>query len=253
MECLDKIKSGIFTHREKQHSRSSRVWDFFHEIVDDSGRTVEEFYFCIECETVLHFARLYGSTSQLLRHSCVAAASINEIIIHANDIERIERAAAKFVCIDLRPFNAVECSGLRELILAGVELGKKYPTMKTDDFLHIFPSRKTVKTIITKEATFAKDVIKSLFKEAIKQNGLGCTLDLWTDKFKSNSYMAMTANMFLIRETGIEQKGIVFHMGYVDDIVKSKQVIKSRIIQVFDGFEVSTQQLKDYVTFTTDR
>lgn len=63
----------------------------------------------------------------------------------------------------------------------------------------------------------------------------------------------MTANVFLLRETCIEQKSIVFHMGYVADIVKSKEVIKLRIIKVFGDFGVSVQDLKEKVTLTTDR
>lgn len=101
--------------------------------------------------------------------------------------------------------------------------------MKTENFLQIFPSRKSVKTVITKEAQRAKEAIKILFREAIKQNGFGCTLDLWTHKFKS--------------DTGINQKSVVFHMGYVDDIVKSKQVIKFRVIDVFHDFEVSMEEM----------
>lgn len=186
-ECEDKIKNNIYTHRQKPDGKISRVWDFFHEIVDDTDNTIEQFFFCINCKSVQHSARLHGSTTELLRHSCVPPAVINELNINTNDIERIETAAAKVVCVDLRPFNAVECPGLKDLILASVDLGKKYPKIRSEDISKILPSKKSVKTITTKEANQAKDAIKNLFKEAIQQNGLGCTLDLWTDRFKSNT------------------------------------------------------------------
>lgn len=253
IECSEKITSGIYSHREKKNARNSPAWLFFHEIVDESDNTIENFFFCIKCQAVEHCTRLHGSTTQLLRHSCVLATSIDNIHVNPNDIQKIARAAAKFVCIDLRPFNAVECSGLRELVLAGVELGKKYPSLKTEDFLQILPSRKTVKTIIADEANRAKEAIKILFRHAIEQNGFGCTMDLWTDNYKSNSYIAMTANMYLIRDTGIDQKRIVFHMGHFDEIVKSKPLIKARVIEVFRSFGVSTEEIKENVTFTTDR
>lgn len=242
-EYTDQIETEIFTHREKKDVRTSSVWNVFHEIVDDSGNSIEQFYFCTKCKTVQHSARSCGSTTKLLRHPCV------------NPPERSVKNvnAAKFVCMDLRPFNALECSGLRELFLAGTELGKKYPTMQNKDFLEIFPSRHTVKTIITDEASRAKEAIKILFRESIKQGGLGCTLDLWSDKFKSNTYMAMTANVYLIRDDHIEQKRLVFHMGYIADIIKSKEVVKSRIVEVFRDFEVSTEEIRENVTFTTDR
>lgn len=122
-----------------------------------------------------------------------------------------------------------------------------------DDFLAQFPSRDVAKSVITDLAIRAKGAIKVIFEESIKQGDLDCTLDLWTDNFKSNTYMAMTANVFLLRDTCIEQKRLVFHMNLVADIVKSKQVIKERIINVFNDFGVGTQELNTNVTFTTDR
>lgn len=168
-------------------------------------------------------------------------------------MERLKKAAAKFVCIDIRPFYAIECSGLQDLLLAANEIGKKYPQMSADEFLKLIPSRNTVKATVTDGADYARDAFKILFRESIQQGGLGCTLDLWTDSYKSNTYMAMTANVLLIRATCVEQKRLVFHMGHVTDIVKSKGVIKSRIIEVFDDYEVTAQEIKEYVTFTTDR
>lgn len=81
------------------------------------------FFFYIQCETVEYSSRLYDSTTKLLRHKCATSLSINQIKVNINDIEKIERAAAMFVCIDLRPFNAIECTGLRELILAAIRKG----------------------------------------------------------------------------------------------------------------------------------
>lgn len=151
----------------------------------------------------------------------------------------------------MRPFNAVECPGLQKLAEAAVEIGKKYPNIKLNDFLAQFPSRDVAKSVITDLAIRAKEAIKVIFEESIKH--LGCTLDLWTDNYKSNTYMAMTANVFLLRDTCIEQKRLVFHVNLVADIVKSKQVIKERIINVFNDFGVGTQELNTNVTFTTDR
>lgn len=75
--------------------------------------------------------------------------------------------------------------------------------MKMEDF---FLSRYVTKSVIHDKTTSAKETIKVLFAESIKQSGLGCTLDLWSDDFKSNSYMAMTANLLLLREDCIQQK-----------------------------------------------
>lgn len=157
------------------------------------------------------------------------------------------------MCLDFRPINAVEGRGLHELVAASVQIGKKYPNMKMEDFFQRFPSRYVTKSVIHDVATSAKETIKVLFAESIKQSGLGCTLDLWSDDFKSNSYMAMTANLLLLREDCIQQKPLVFHMGLVPDTVKSKTVIKDRVVDVFKDFGVGQQELKANVVFTTDR
>lgn len=42
------IKNGTFTHSKKHNVRSSHVWEVFHQINDDKGDSVEDFYFCIK-------------------------------------------------------------------------------------------------------------------------------------------------------------------------------------------------------------
>lgn len=251
-EYHDLIENGTYSLRARKNARSN-AWKIFHEIIDDKGDAVDNFYFCVQCKSIEYSYRSGGSTTQLLRHPCVTTSAPVAVNIGQKELENLKQAAAKFVCLDLRPFNAVECLGLRELVMAGVEIGKKNPTIKMEDFLSQFPSRHSTKSVVSDLAIRAKAAIRVLFKDCIEQGGLGCTLDLWTDNYKSNTYMAMTANLFLLRETCIEQKRLVFHMGLVEDIVKSKQVVKTRIINVFNDFGVNADEMKKNVTLTTDR
>lgn len=211
------------------------------------------FYYCISCDGVVfsHHAAT-GSTMQLLRHKCVQYRE-KELKIDNKHFDGLKKAAAKFICMDLRPFKAVECDGLQELVMAGVKLGKKYPKLSMADLKRSFPTRNTVKNMVTSEAHDAKESIKALFKQAIKNGGFGCTLDLWSDNYKHNSYLAMTANMYLVEGDQVIQKRIVFHLETIGEIVKSKEVIRQRIIDVFQDFDVNEEDIKRYVTFTTDR
>lgn len=138
--------------------------------------------------------------------------------------------------------------------MAGVRLGKKNPKMSMNDLARIFPSRNTVKTVVESEAQRAKESIKILFRKAIDQSGgFGCTLDLWNDKIKHNSYLAITGNMFFANEHNIDQRRVVFHMGCMEELVKSREVIRSRVIEVFKDYGVTEKEIKECVTFTTDR
>lgn len=116
-----------------------------------------------------------------------------------------------------------------------------------------FPGRKAVKNMVAIDAIESKEIITNLFRQAITQGGFGTTLDLWTDKFKHNTYMAMTANFYHAGNDGIDHNRFVIFMDNVTDIVKSKGVIKSKIIEVFADFGVNENEIKSYIVFTTDR
>lgn len=134
-----------------------------------------------------------------------------------------------------------------------VQLGQKYPQLTKDDIKNNIPGRHAVKETVATDALDSKDYMKRTFRKAINQGGLGCTLDLWTDNHKHNTYMAMTANICDVLDEKIEMKRFVFYMGNITDIVKSKDVIKSRIVDVFDDFGISKEEIKSNVVFTTDR
>lgn len=249
-DLREKIQAKTYTYEGRKGLKSD-VWDVFYNILDESGKEIEQFFYCIKCSEI-EYIRYGGSTTQLLRHPCVGANSAAESI-DKFALEKLNKAAAKFICCDLRPMNAMEGDGVREIFMAGIELGKKYPKMNTENLVACLPSRKSVKTIIAQQANDAKQRIKSIFKSAIAEGGFGCTLDLWTDKYKHNSYMGMTANVCLSADKSIEQKRIVFNMEHITEIYKSKELIKSKIIETFSHFDVNPVQLAEHITFTTDR
>lgn len=256
-EKISEIKTQIeilnYTHQPKSDARNSPVWQTFHTINDVDGYEIEGFYYCTGCDTIEYSPRHGGSTTQLLRHKCVTVTK-SDVRFDTADFDELKRAAAKFICSNLQSFRALECPGLRDIVMAGVRLGKKNPKMSMDDLSFIFPSRNTVKSVVESEAQLAKESIRSLFRKVIDQSGgFGCTFDMWTDKIKHNSYLAMTANMFFANDHNIEQRRLVFHMGCIEELVKSRDVIRSRIIEVFKDYGVSEKEIKECVTFTTDR
>lgn len=249
-ELHEKIQLKTYTYQKREGFKSD-VWDVFYIILDESGKEIEQFFYCIRCSEIEYSARSGGSTTQLLRHPCVCkseSASIDNL-----SVEKLKKAAAKFICCDLRPMNAIEGDGIREIFMAGIELGKKYPKVNTENLAACLPSRKSVKTIINQEADDAKQRIKAIFKSAVAEGGFGCTLDMWTDKYKHNTYMAMTANVYLSTDKCIEQKRIVFNMEHLSEIYKSKELVKLKIISTFGGFDISPAQMAEFITFTTDR
>lgn len=72
------------------------------------GNEIEGFYYCTKCDTIEYSPRHGGSTIQLLRHKCVTVIK-SDVRFDTADFDELKRAAAKFICSDLRPFRALEC------------------------------------------------------------------------------------------------------------------------------------------------
>lgn len=213
---------------------------------------IKNFYYCTKCQSIKYVKS--GATTQLLRHTCVAELDPKKLRkIDQIDFENLKNAAAKFVCLDLRPFRSIECPGFYEIIMASIKLGRKYPNLTKEDLISNFPGRKTIKETVSAVAMESKEHMKYLLRSAINQGGFGCTLDLWTDRYKHNTYMALTANFCSVHDERIEQKRLVLYMGNITEIVKSKPVIKSHIIDTFADFNITEEEIKTFVVFTTDR
>lgn len=247
------LDCGNYSHGPKVNIRTSTVWSVFDEIFDDNGTMVPNFVYCKKCRTI-KYIKSTATTTQLLRHSCVKEGPTPAecIKIDKIDADNLKKAAAKFVALDLRPFHSVECPGFQELCMEFVKLGQKYPEMTKNDLVENLPGRKAVRNMVTTDALESKEHMKCLLRKAINQGGLGCTLDLWTDKYKHNTYMALTANFYEVCEK-IEHRRFVFFMGNITDIVKTKQVIKTKIVEVSAEFGINEDEIRNFVVFTTDR
>lgn len=118
-ELEREIFLGNFTHRQKSNIRNSIVWTVFDQIFDDDNAPVYNFFYCNTCKKI-RFAN-ENATTQLLRHPCVAellpSKTSDNMRISQSDIDGLKKAAAKFVCSDLRPFYAVECPGFFDIVM----------------------------------------------------------------------------------------------------------------------------------------
>lgn len=88
-EYSRKLMSKNFTHGVKPGVKTSSVWNVFHQIFDDEGNIIHQFYFCTKCNDVVYSSRPNGSTTQLLRHPCVVPERAN-VIINSKNFEKIK-------------------------------------------------------------------------------------------------------------------------------------------------------------------
>lgn len=211
------------------------------------------------------------------------------INVHSNDIEESKHAFTKFVALDMRPVFAIEGAGLRNLCKTFFEMGQKYSSHNSEAICKkLYTSRNTVschattrvkinlatcicsnniisfrifyiiqlplqvRQNVVKEALQAKKEITKTLHTAIKEvGGFASTVDLWTDNFKKQHYIAITAHLNIISNDGFKKKNFIIG---VDAIEGTKGVnIEAKIVEMFQCFDVDSDKIRKHVVFVTDR
>lgn len=247
------INAGSYKTKERGFGNSnnrlkSPVWSKFHEIFDANDKKIERFYYCIACSNVVWNPMGKGNTVYLLRHKCVQTNCISKYLppckrlkFDDNDKKSVYQASAKFVSLDLRPFRAIEGGGLNDLLVAAMQLGKKYPFMTEDDLKKIIPSSTTIRQIVKNNANSTRELIKISLRKVVETIGaIGCTVDLWTDDFAHLSYISVVVHFFETNgDTKIEYKKFIIYLNTIDAVSKTGEAIRAKITNVFNDYELS--------------
>lgn len=97
-------------------------------------------------------------------------------------------------------------------------------------------------------------IMKQEFKNALKYPGcFAATADIWKDPYRCNSYLGMTAHICTVENGAIARKSFVFHIGVLNDTVKSNQVIYQEKVSVFQQFDIPESVVNKNVKWCTDR
>lgn len=156
-----------------------------------------------------------------------------------NDKKSIYQASAKFISLDLRPFRAIEGSGLNDLLVAAMKSGKKYPLITEEDLKMIIPSSNTIRNRVQENANNARETIKLSLKNAIKTIGaIGCTVDLWADDFVHLSYISVVVHFFESNVDKIEYKKFIIYLNTIDAVSKTAEVIRNKISDIFEDYDL---------------
>lgn len=222
---------GLLFHKPRESNKKSRsiVWNTFNEIFSsESNEKIEYYYFCIECEAIVHNPNQDGNTNRLLRHICTEedAKGIKSVKIKSVDVEKLKIAAAGFIAKDLRPYFSVECEGLRDFGFACMLIGQKYHNACRNDFIKAMPSRNTVKGTIGDMAKETRESIGALLKLAIASGGIAATTDTWTDNYRHTTYICVVAHICLAQNDAIMYHRYVLNTSEIAEIVKTGKYLK---------------------------
>lgn len=255
---MEKQKANELESRRKTEKKSE-AWEIFNEIIDKSNlKVVSNFVMCSQC---CRFQEYNGeTTSNLIRHKCVERQRTLDSFINKKtkiiqeDLNKVKGACVKFIAKDLRPYNAMEGDGLFDLLKCMINIGKIYPMISESEMNNLIPCRNTVKSEVVNFANDMKTKIKNYFQQALKYpGGFSSTTDLWSDDFKNNSYICVTAHINLFENNEIKSKRFIIYLNKFDAAAKTGILLEKEIIKIFADFEISEEVLRNQVIFVTDR
>lgn len=114
-------------------------------------------------------------------------------------IDAVRDAATEFIVRDIRPFYALEGEGLQNLLKTMIHVGKKYPRLALDYIKRLIPSRFTMRRHTDKKTIDAIKMIKTDLAKSIQSvGGFSCTLDLYSHRYRCNTYLCITARLNII-------------------------------------------------------
>lgn len=261
-----KLSSKVYTHCQRRKRCRSVVWDKFHEIREvTTDELIENFYFCLGCCSVVYSASTDGNTNAFRRHECIESDEEMDgkkrrkknngktIMIKEDDKRALKIATAKFITKDLRPIRSIDCPGIFDLCSACMRFGQKYPTATDEVLKGALPTRNTAMAAISEVANSVWGKIKMIIEKTKKHGGFAATADNWTDNHIHNTYICIVVHAKIATELEIKKYSFVLHTDIITDLVKTKQVIVQRIVDVFGEYGLNAHDVKKFITFVTDR
>jgi len=192
-----KSNGGLYVIRNNGPGKKSGVWEAF-GIVYDRSNVKLDYVACKSCNKVYTF-KTNTSTATISKHKCpvpaseVAAAKVffKKHIVTKQEKEMMTTATTDYCTTDMRPFESLSGLGLKALIQMTLDIGSSSTGRVTIDKLLTNPT--TVSRNVDSRAWNGREKLTLVLKKHFDSGlNVACTLDLWTDAIKKNSYMSIT-------------------------------------------------------------
>ncbi len=177
--------------------KKSGVWETF-GIVYDRNNVKLDYAACKSCNKVYTFKTSTGTTT-ISKHKCpvptfeVAATKVffKNHIVTKQEKETMTVAAVDYCATDMRPFESLNRLGLKALIQMTLDIGSSSTGRVTIDELLTNPM--TASRNVDSRAWNGREKFTFVLKKHFDSGlNVACTLDLWMDTVKKNSYMSIT-------------------------------------------------------------
>ncbi len=102
---------------------------------------------------------------------------------------------ADFCAVDMRPFAVVAGSGFKAMIQTAFDIAVANPSCGQLLVDELLATLKTVRLNVETRAAAGRQFFKVILEKHLATGeGICCTIDLWTDSARKNSYMSITAH-----------------------------------------------------------
>ncbi|CAF1148186.1 unnamed protein product [Rotaria sordida] len=198
----------LVDNHKVNNSKPSPCWNRFAlpavKIENNRNVVIKNFATCRSCYAT--YVYTYGSTKSLNSHKCTKESSSTSTSpstkspslnfkINRSFSEKkktLTSLVALWVCQSIRPISIVEDEGFLNIIKQCVSWnGGPFNNINGNDIL---PSRSTITREINRQANDIRERLGVVLRKAAKQECLAISPDLWSDKFKQNSYLGLTAH-----------------------------------------------------------
>ncbi len=183
--------------RNNGPSKKSGVWQVF-GIVYDRSNVKLDYATCKSCNKVYTF-KTNTDTATISKHKCpvptseVAAAKVffKKHIVTKQKKETMTVVAADYCAIDMCSFEFLSGLGLKVLIQIALDIGSSNTGRVTIDKLFANPT--TINRNVDSRAWNGRKKLTFILKKHFDSGlNMACTLNLWMDSVKKNSYMSIT-------------------------------------------------------------
>ncbi|CAF4932680.1 unnamed protein product [Rotaria sp. Silwood1] len=244
------------------HAKPSSCWNrcAVPAVKDENNRhiVIKNFATCRSCYATYVFT--YGSTKSLNSHKCVKelssistspstkSPSLNSKINRFSSEKKktLTSLIALWICQSIRPISIVEDEGFLNTIQQCLSWnGGPFNNINGNDIL---PSRSTITREINRQANDIRERLGVILRKGAKQECLAISPDLWSDKFKQNSSLGLTAHF-------VDDQHILHSIDLCcepyNEIDKTAGNVLKSITAALSRFGLD--QLMDKITFVCDR
>jgi hypothetical protein len=254
----------VYRIADKSGTNKAVIWRTFGVVVFAANGQKTDYAACKACLTVYTFKSNTG-TSSLIRHVCdpqpleqqqtSRGQGIMNVHFRRGNASREEKqklttAIADFCAVDMRPFAVVGGTGFRVMMQTALDIAVANPSCGRLLVDELIASPKTIRLNVETRAAAGRQILSGILEKHLATGeGICCTLDLWTDSVRKNSYMSITAH-YVDRHFELHDRTL--HVKPVRDVSHTAIMVLEEFKEGLGVFNITERTCFDQIVVVSD-